>query len=112
MNMTAEEFVNNVKNEIFKEAFEYYFKMLPNPIAGTDKNWKASKELYHSLNEEQKQQMQAFTKMVMQDVVSIIFGKLDNISSFANQEGDFELTMNGNVINGDLQDIFLMGMDN
>lgn len=109
--MTAEEFVSNVKDEVFKETFEYYFKMLPNPIAGTDKNWKASKELYHSLNEEQKQQMQTFTKMVMQDVVSMIFGKLDNISSFANQEGEFELTINGNVISGDLQELFLMGID-
>ena len=109
--MTAEEFVSNVKDEVFKETFEYYFKMLPNPIAGTDKNWKTSKELYHSLNEEQKQQMQTFTKMVMQDVVSMIFGKLDNISSFANQKGDFELTINGNVISGDLQELFLMGID-
>lgn len=109
--MTAEEFVSNVKDEVFKETFEYYFKMLPNPIAGTDKNWKASKELYHSLNEEQKQQMQTFTKMVMQDVVSMIFGKLDNISSFANQEGEFELTINGNVISGNLQELFLMGID-
>lgn len=109
--MTAEEFVSNVKDEVFKETFEYYFKMLPNPIAGTDKNWKASKELYHSLNEEQKQQMQTFTKMVMQDVVSMLLGKLDNISSFANQEGEFELTINGNVISGDLQELFLMGID-
>lgn len=109
--MTAEEFVSNVKDEVFKETFEYYFKTLPNPIAGTDKNWKASKELYHSLNEEQKQQMQAFTKMVMQDVVSMLLGKLDNISSFANQKGDFELTINGNVISGDLQELFLMGID-
>jgi len=109
--MTAEEFVSNVKDEVFKETFEYYFKMLPNPIAGTDKNWKTSKELYHSLNEEQKQQMQTFTKMVMQDVISMIFGKLDNISSFANQKGDFELTINGNVISGDLQELFLMGID-
>lgn len=109
--MTAEEFVSNVKDEVFKETFEYYFKMLPNPIAGTDKNWKASKELYHSLNEEQKQQMQTFTKMVMQDVVSMLFGKLDNISSFANQDGEFELTINGNVISGDLQELFLMGID-
>ena len=109
--MTAEEFVSNVKDEVFKETFEYYFKMLPNPIAGTDKNWKASKELYHSLNEEQKQQMQTFTRLVMQDVVSMIFGKLDNISSFANQEGEFELTINGNVISGDLQELFLMGID-
>lgn len=55
--------------------------------------------------------MQAFTRLVMQDVVSMIFGKLDNISSFANQEGEFELTINGNVISGDLQELFLMGID-
>ena len=109
--MSAEKFESNEKDEVFKETFEYYFKTLPNPIVGTDKNWKASKELYHSLNEEQKQQMQTFTKMVMQDVVSMIFGKLDNISSFANQKGDFELTINGNVISGDLQELFLMGID-
>lgn len=89
--MTAEEFVSNVKDEVFKETFEYYFKTLPNPIAGTDKNWKASKELYHSLNEEQKQQMQAFTKMVMQDVVSMIFGKLDNISSLQTKKATLNL---------------------
>ena len=52
--MTAEEFVSNVKDEVFKETFEYYFKTLPNSIVGTDKNWKASKELYHSLNEDRK----------------------------------------------------------
>lgn len=55
--------------------------------------------------------MQTFTKMVMQDVVSMLLGKLDNISSFANQEGEFELTINGNVISGDLQELFLMGID-
>lgn len=41
----------------------------------------------------------------------MIFGKLDNISSFENQEGNFELTINGNVISGDLQELFLMGID-
>ena len=35
--MTAEEFVSNVKDEVFKETFEYYFKTLPNSIVGTDK---------------------------------------------------------------------------
>lgn len=55
--------------------------------------------------------MQTFTKMVMQDVVSMLLGKLDNISSFANQKGNFELTINGNVISGDLQELFLMGID-
>lgn len=43
----------------------------------------------------------------MKDVISSIFGKLDNISSYTNQEGPFELRANGNIINGDLQEILL-----
>jgi len=109
--MTAEEFINNITHEIFKEAYDYYFKALPTPIVGNDKSWVDSKELYHSLSERQRLQMQTFTKLVIQDVVSILLGKIDNISSFANQDGLFELSINGNVINGDLQDYFLMSMD-
>ena len=109
--MTAEEFINNITHEIFEEAYDYYFKALPTPIVGNDKSWVDSKELYHSLSERQRLQMQTFTKLVIQDVVSILLGKIDNISSFANQDGLFELSINGNVINGDLQDYFLMSMD-
>ena len=47
----------------------------------------------------------------MQDVVSTIFGKLDNISSYENQDGSFELNINGHAINGDLQEIFLMNVE-
>ncbi len=32
--MTAEEFINNITHEIFKEAYDYYFKALPTPIVG------------------------------------------------------------------------------
>ena len=109
--MTAEEFVKNVNQEIFEDTYNYYFETLPTPIVGTDKYLKNSKELYHSLSEEQKNQLQFFTKLVMQDVISSIFGKLDNISSYANQEGSFELNINGSTINGDLQEIFLMKME-
>ena len=79
--MTAEEFVSNVKMKFLRKRLSIILKRFLIRLQEQIKNWKASKELYHSLNEEQKQQMQTFTKMVMQDVVSIIFGKLDNISS-------------------------------
>ena len=36
---------------------------------------------------------------------------MTKIISFANQKGNFELTINGNVISGDLQELFLMGID-
>ncbi|AWL77799.1 hypothetical protein [Capnocytophaga canimorsus] len=110
--MTTEEFVKNVNEEIFKDTYNYYFETLPTPIIGSDKYWKNSKELYHSLNTEQKKQLQFFTKLVMQDVISSIFSKLDNISSYKNQEGLFELNINGNTINGSLQEIFLMNVEN
>ena len=84
--MTAEEFVSNVKDEVFKETFEYYFKTLPNSIVGTDKNWKASKELYHSLNEEQKTTNADFYKNGYARCGIYDIWKLDNISSFANQK--------------------------
>lgn len=109
--MTAKDFVNNVSQEILKETFDYYFKTLPTPIVGMEENWKSSKDLYQSLSEEQKKQLQIFTRLVMQDVISSIFGKLDNISSYANQNGAFELSINGNTISGDLQELFLMNME-
>lgn len=43
----------------------------------------------------------------MIDTLTSIFGKLDNISSFANQQELFELRSNNKVISGNLQDIFL-----
>jgi hypothetical protein len=44
--------------------------------------------------------------LITVNTVSSIFSKLDNISSFANQEGLFELRSNGKIINGDLLDLF------
>ncbi|MCL1617013.1 hypothetical protein M3090_11510 [Bacteroides sp. ET71] len=106
--MNAEEYVENVRHEVFDELYNYYFESLPTPIKGPEKYWLASKKLYHSLNEEQKEQLKMFTKLVMTDVVSTIFSKLDNVSSYANQEGCFELRLDGKVINGDLQEYFFM----
>ena len=109
--MTAQEFVKNVSQEVFKDTYNYYLETLPTPVVGTDKYWENSKALYHSLNDEQKKQLHFFVKLVMQDVVSTIFGKLDNISSYENQDGSFELSINGHAINGDLQEIFLMNIE-
>ena len=109
--MTGEEFVKHLKEEILSDAFNYYFETLPTPIKGTDRYWEKSKQLFHSLNDEQRNQLKVFTQMIMIDTISTIFSKLDNLSSYANQEGFFEVTLNGNVISGDLQEIFLMSIE-
>lgn len=109
--MDANEYVQNVIEEIFTENFNYYFDHLPNPIEGKDEFWTNSKKLYHSLDEEQKEQLKYFTKLVMMDTVSSIFAKLDNVSSYAKQEGEFELKLNDKVISGDLQEYFFMQIE-
>ena len=46
--MTAQEFVKNVSQEVFKDTYNYYLETLPTPVVGTDKYWENSKALYHS----------------------------------------------------------------
>ncbi|WP_461757280.1 hypothetical protein [Myroides sp. LJL116] len=109
--MSAEEFVKHLKEEILGDNFNYYFDTLPTPIKGTDQYWEKSKQLFHSLNDEQRNQLEVFTQLVMTDTISSIFSKLDNLSSYSNQEGFFEVTLNENVISGDLQETFLMSIE-
>lgn len=106
--MDAEQYVENVRHEILDELFNYYFECLPTPIKGPEKYWVASKKLYQSLNEEQIGHLKMFTKLVMTDVISTIFSKLDNVSPYPEQDGKFELKLGDKVINGDLQEYFFM----
>ncbi|OCG64597.1 hypothetical protein A9G48_00330 [Gilliamella sp. wkB18] len=110
--MNDKEFIENLKKEILNEAYNYYFDSLKKSLNGTDKSWLDSKELYNSLDDKQKERLKSFIRLVMIDTISSILGKLDNISSFSNQKGLFELRLNDKVISGDLQDIFLEQMEN
>lgn len=47
--MTTEEFVQNVNQEIFEDAYNYYFEKLSTPIVGVDEYWIDSKTLYQRL---------------------------------------------------------------
>ena len=107
--MNDSEFVNSLKREILNDLYNRYFNSLNTlPVSGGDKLWNDSKELYSHLDEKQKQELKSLVRLIMTDTLSNVFAKLDNVSSFANQEGFFELTLNGKIISGDLQEIFLM----
>ena len=106
------EFVNSLKREILNDLYNRYFNTLNTlPVSGVDERWNDSKELYSHLNEKQRQELKSFVRLIMTDTLSNVFAKLDNVSSFANQEGFFELTLNGKIISGDLQEIFLMQIE-
>ena len=67
--MTEEEFVKHLKEEILSDAFNYYFETLPTPIKGIDRYWEKSKQLFHSLNDEQRNQLKVFTQLIMIDTI-------------------------------------------
>ena len=110
--MNDSEFVNSLKREILNDLYNRYFNTLNTfPVSGGDERWNDSKELYRHLNEKQRQELKSFVRLIMTDTLSNVSAKLDNVSSFANQEGFFELTLNGKIISGDLQEIFLMQIE-
>ena len=110
--MNDSEFVNSLKREILNDLYNRYFNTLNTfSVSGGDERWNDSKELYSHLNEKQRQELKSFVRLIMTDTLSNVFAKLDNVSSFANQEGFFELTLNGKIISGDLQEIFLMQIE-
>ena len=110
--MNDSELVKSLKREILNDIYNRYFNTLNTlPVSGGDERWNDSKELYSHLNEKQRQELKSFVRLIMTDTLSNVFAKLDNVSSFANQEGFFELTLNGKIISGDLQEIFLMQIE-
>ena len=110
--MNDSEFVNSLKREILNDLYNRYFNTLNTlPVSGGDERWNDSKELYSHLNEKQRQELKSFVRLIMTDTLSNVFAKLDNVSSFANQEGFFELTLNSKIISGDLQEIFFMQIE-
>jgi hypothetical protein len=111
--MTGEEFAKNMEVEIMEETFNRYFSMLKTIDKSTINNqlWKKVAALYDSVNAENKENIQALVRLVMIDVISNIFGKLDGISSFADQSYPLEVKCGDDVISGDLQETFLMNIE-
>ena len=101
-------FVDNIIKEVIKGKSSYYIDTLKSlnnkEIKAPD--WLKIKKLYDSLDNSQKEELKSLINLITVNTVSSIFSKLDNISSFANQEGLFELRSNGKIINGDLLDLF------
>lgn len=101
-------FVDNIIKEVITGKSSYYIDTLKflNNKEIKDFDWLKIKKLYDSLNNSQKEELKSLINLITVNTVSSILSKLDNISSFANQEGLFELRSNGKTINGDLLDLF------
>jgi len=58
------------------------------------------------LDDTKKQDVINFLKIVITDSVSVILGTLDGVHYPDDIEGDFVLSVDGDEIQGDLQDLF------
>ena len=76
-----------------------------------DHCWKKILTLYDTLDIGGKENLKALVRLVMTDLLSSIFAKLDGVSSFENQNKQFDLRYGETTISGDLQEIFLMDIE-
>jgi putative transposase len=74
-----------------------------------DSYWKAALTFYKELSDANKDVFFKIIEQVQVDTVSNILGVLDGVVSTAEEDIEIEMTIKGNneLINGDLQDLFL-----
>jgi hypothetical protein len=111
--MTNNEFVKNIKKEIFDELQNGYFQTMEtaNRNIVSDFYWKKILALYDTLDTLGKENLKVFVRLIMTDLLSSVFAKLDGVSSFNQQTELFELKSGNETISGDLQEIFLMDIE-
>ena len=111
--MTDSDFVKNIEEEVLNEMFNRYFNTMETLDRSlvNDPYWKKILTLYDTLDFSGKDNLKALVRLVMIDLLSNIFAKLDGVSSFNNQTNQFELRYGDATISGDLQEIFLMNVE-
>jgi hypothetical protein len=111
--MTDHEFIRNTKKEIFDELYNRYFNTMEtaNRNIVSDFYWKKILTLYDTLDTRGRENLKVFVRLIMTDLLSSVFAKLDGVSSFNHQTELFELKSGNEIISGDLQEIFLMDIE-
>ena len=111
--MTDNDFVKNVEREVLEDMFNRYFNTMEtiDRSSVNDPYWKKILTLYDTLDINGKDNLKALVRLVMIDLLSNIFAKLDGVSSFKNQTNQFDLRYGDITISGDLQEIFLMDVE-
>lgn len=69
--------------------------------------WKNALELYHALDNNQKNVFIDIIEQTMVDTISSIFGVLDGSSTLAGEDFEFDVKINGISTEDELQDTFL-----
>ena len=101
------EFVNALFNELFAKNYEQYAHSLSKPMNGDTDRYAKARNALSSLNESERADVLGFLKVVIADTASVLLGTLDGVYFPNDISGDFALSLKGEEIQGDLQDLFI-----
>lgn len=106
-----------ISNEIYKEIFDSYIEEQAEELNTVDMDELDSVyvplfEFYRSSSPEDQNNIINYLKEIVADTTSIILGGIDGTERLGELSGDFELQYNGDVVNGNLQENFLLNFQN
>ncbi|OII56432.1 hypothetical protein BIW19_17890 [Pseudomonas putida] len=105
--MNDKKFVDAIFSELFERNFSQYKDSLTKPVNGDKDPYARARNSLALLSETQRMDVVNFLRVVMADSVSVVLGALDGVHFPDNLEGDFLVTVDGEEIQGDLQDMFI-----
>lgn len=107
--MKPEDFVAAAHQHLVSEYIHELKGRLDTPAEKIlNKEWQTVVRLLHELPPEQMKAVMGLARVVATDTLSGVLGVLDGSSCMMEEQPKFELTdCSGNLLNGDLQEIFL-----
>ena len=108
--MNSEDFIKKIiGNGIVKTNLESYNEIFENtPIESvTDDYWRRLLNFYNLQNTQDKELIFEIIKQIQIDTLSSLFSFLDGNAFIEKNQEDFKLIYGSELLNGDLQDIFL-----
>lgn len=101
------EFVGAVFNELFNKNYEQYALSLNKAVNGETDLYAKARNALSRLNEAERADVLGFLKVVIADTASVLLGTLDGVHFPEDVSGELSLFLEGEEIQGDLQDIFI-----
>ncbi|MEB6589207.1 MULTISPECIES: hypothetical protein [Pseudomonas] len=105
--MEDKKFVDAIFFELFEKNFSRYKESLTKPVCNDKNSFARARNAIALLDDTQKLDVINFLKVVIADSVSVVLGILDGVHFLDELEGDFTVSLDGEEIQGDLQDIFI-----
>ena len=106
--MNTENFVRQIRQSVIEENTQSYRQIFEDTEATvTSEYWIRANTLFHSLNHEQQDVLIEIMRQVSIDTISTIFGIIDGVCWFDEQNHCFQFICDKNDMAGELQDSFL-----